>query len=145
MKKTALILVLMVAGLFVACDSTQNVTDVVGNVQLSGTYDVTAIDGNQVPANKQSLTFNALDTSINGNGGCNTFFGDYTLNAGNLSFAELATTKKMCDKATMEREEALLEALNNTGSYRIYQGTLTLYGTDQSVLLSAKKRAQNEE
>ncbi|HPF11775.1 MAG TPA: META domain-containing protein [Flavobacteriaceae bacterium] len=128
--------ILLLAG----CDETKQVIDAAGNVQLSGKYNVTEIGGSAVSENVPHIIFTALDKGIKGNTGCNSFFGKYTLDLYALSFSEIASTEMACDQPIMDVENAFLNALNQTGSYALQNGILTLYSkTDRSVLLTASK------
>ncbi len=136
--------ILISAVLFISCDETKKVIDVAGSVQLSGLYEVSSINGNQIEENKPTINFVALDKSIRGNTGCNSFFGKYTLDLYALSFAEIASTEMACDTPIMETENAFINALNNTGSYDLENSVLTLYSKiDRSVLLIAVKETNS--
>ncbi len=126
-----------------SCDETKKVIDVAGNVQLSGMYTVTNINGNPVNTSgdkKVHMSFAALDKTIRGNTGCNSFFGSYTLDLYALSFSDIGQTEMACDEPIMATENAFMQALRNTGSYSLQENILTLYSkADRSVLLTAKK------
>ena len=132
---------LLLALLFLtACDETKKVIDVAGNVQLSGTYSVSNLDGEMVSENAPSISFFALDKTVKGNTGCNNFFGNYTLDLYVLSFNGVGATEMACDEPIMSNENKFMNALTNTGSYSIQKNTLTLYSkNDRSVLLTATK------
>ncbi|MAO08238.1 MAG: hypothetical protein CL596_05960, partial [Alteromonas sp.] len=139
------ILILLTTVLFISCDETKKVIDAAGNVQLSGTYNVVTVGGETVQNNNPYITFTALDKAINGNTGCNSFFGKYTLDLYALSFMDIASTEKACDQPIMDVENAFLQALRNTGSYQIQDGVLTLYSkNDRAVLLTAQKEKNSE-
>lgn len=143
MKYALTISVLICSLLFTSCDETKRVIDAAGSVQLSGTYTVTGLNSAKIAAGDLTLGFAALDKSVNGSTGCNTFFGNYTIDYPALTFGELAVTKKACPGTTMKTETTYLEALNNVGSYGLQNGVLTLYSkTDRSVLITAKKDTQ---
>lgn len=131
-----------------SCDETKKVIDVAGNVQLSGTYTISNVGGQAVAAagdNKVYISFAGLDKTIRGNTGCNSFFGNYSLDLYALSFSDVGQTEMYCDESTMVIETKFMEALRNTGSYSIEEGVLTLYSkTDRSVLLTAKKDLNKE-
>jgi len=146
MKKIVLLFTAALFAMTTSCDETKRVLDVAGDVQLSGTYTVTQINSKASTANntdEQTLSFAALDRSIRGNTGCNTFFGNYTIDLYAITIGDLAVTKKACSASVMTQEDNLLVALNNTGSYSLQDDTLTLLSkTDRSVLLTAKKQTQ---
>ena len=140
MKK---IFVILVATFFItSCDETKKVIDVAGNVQLSGTYNVSEIGATTSFEKVPYLSFFALDKTIKGNTGCNSFFGNYTLDLYALNFSDIASTEVACDQPIMDVENAFMTALNNTGSYDIQNGVLTLYSKgDRTILLKAIKEA----
>jgi len=140
MKLFATISLVLFAFVFTGCDEAKKAIDVAGNVQLSGNYTVTNVDGTAMSATKPTITFAALSGRVSGNAGCNTYFGDYSTNVNSLTIGELAVTKKMCPKEQMVVENQFLEAMNNVGGYRIQENVLTLYAkNDQSVLITATK------
>ena len=130
--------------LFTGCDETKKVIDTAGSVQLSGNYNIVSADGKSINDEDINITFTALDKSVRGNAGCNSFFGNYSLDLYALSFSEIAATEKYCDEPTMIVERAIMDAINNTGSYTLESGTLTLLSkNDRSVLLTANKIKTN--
>jgi len=134
------ITILFAAILFAGCDETKKVIDVAGNVQLSGAYKISSINDQAISDNAPSINFVALDKSIRGNTGCNSFFGKYTLDLYALSFSEIGSTEMACDQPIMDVENAFMNALRNTGSYQLENSVLTLHSkTDRSVLLVATR------
>ncbi len=86
-----------------------------------------------------SLLLKSGDNRFHGYAGCNNYMGTYRLDPPQLSFGEIAVTRKMCVK-TMEQERQFLAALAKTVSYRIEGDALTLMGEDQHPV--ARFRAQ---
>jgi heat shock protein HslJ len=141
-------LTVMIAMIFTislgSCDETKKVIDAAGNVQISGNYSVSKIDGKTIGSNKPTISFTALDKAVNGNTGCNSFFGKYSLDLYALSFSEIASTEMACDAHIMKTENDFLQALRNTGSYSLENEVLVLYSkNDRSILLEAQ-RVKNE-
>ncbi|MDC8002605.1 META domain-containing protein [Aureisphaera galaxeae] len=138
MKKV--IAILFSIALFSSCDETKKVIDVAGNVHLTGNYTVTSIGGSEISENAPTITFVALDKTIRGNTGCNSFFGKYALDLYALTMSDIGNTEMACDQPIMDVENAFLNALRNTGSYDLENSMLTLYSkTDRSELLIARK------
>lgn len=138
MKKVIILLTSVL--LLSSCDETKKVIDTAGQVQLSGSYTVQTINGNLIDENNPTLTFNVLDKGVNGTTGCNRYFGSYSLDLYALSFSELASTEMACEEPIMTIEWDFMKALDQTGSYALSEGVLTLYSKlDRSVLLTAKK------
>jgi heat shock protein HslJ len=131
---------------FTSCDETKKVIEVAGTVQLSGNYSVMKIGGIAAKGDTISISFAALDKSVKGNTGCNSFFGNYSLDAFVLNFGDMAVTERYCDEPIMETERAFLKALNDAGSYTMKDNMLTLYSkADRSILLTAKKATIQED
>lgn len=142
MKTLATLSILIFSIIFTSCDETKKVIDVAGSVQLTGSYTVSAINGKKlVNTTNPTFTMSALDNSFRGTTGCNSVFGNYTIDLYTINFSDLAVSEKFCaEKEIMKTERDFLDALNNTGSYAMDNGVLTFYSkTDRSVLLSAKK------
>ncbi len=79
--------------------------------------------------------FIQLDTGrIKGFGGCNNYFGGYTLSGQSLRFTGVGSTKMFCQE-TMEVENKLFKAINSTNQYRITGTKLELL-QDKEVLAS---------
>lgn len=62
---------------------------------------------------------------VNGNGGCNSFFGTYTLDGTRLRFSGLGSTKMACPDLDIESE--FFEVLSKTDSYHYRNDTLQLF------------------
>lgn len=144
MKTLATVSLLLFAVFFTGCDETKKVIDVAGSVQLTGSYTVASINGKNLEnTTNPTFTLSALDNSFRGTTGCNSVFGNYTIDLYSINFGDLAVSEKMCmDKNIMNTERDFLNALNNTGTYALQNGVLTLYSkTDRSVVLTASKDA----
>lgn len=140
MKTRILLSLCIIVLAFTSCDETKKVLDTAGSVQLSGNYTVDSIDGVATNATNIIITFAALDKSVRGNTGCNSFFGNYTLDLYALSFNDIAVTEMACEEPIHSKEQKFLSALYDTGSYTYDKGVLTLFSkTDRSQLLTAKK------
>lgn len=148
MKVLASLSALIFALVFTSCDETKKVIDVAGSVQLTGNYTVSSINGAKLTSNVYpTFSLSALDNSFRGTTGCNSVFGNYTIDLYAINFSDLAVSEKFCaEKDVMRAEREFLDALNKTGSYAIQDGLLTLYSkTDRSVVLTARKDTQNKE
>ena len=141
MKNFTIAFLLCTSLVLTGCDGAKQVIDTTSNIQLSGAYTVTSVYTKNVEKNTTpTITFNALDKTVNGQTGCNSFFGTYTLNLYNLNFGEFGVSEKHCEEPIMEQERQFLDALRQTGSFTYRNGVLTLFSAlDKSVLLQARK------
>ena len=67
-----------------------------------------------------------------GNGGCNRYFGEYTLVDSNLSFGPIGSTRMACPESLMNQEQNFFAALEATRSYRLDALTDLLFFVDKS-------------
>jgi heat shock protein HslJ len=72
-------------------------------------------------------TLNIESGKLNGNSGCNNYFGELSLDAtaGNFSVKNVGSTRKACDN--MEVENNFLKMLNEADKYVVSENTLELY------------------
>ncbi|MBV6404196.1 MAG: META domain-containing protein [Flavobacteriales bacterium] len=69
---------------------------------------------------------------VNGNSGCNQFFGSYTVEGSTLKFAEMGATKMYCHD-TMELEGKFTAALHATDGFGIDGDVLRLMQGDREL------------
>jgi heat shock protein HslJ len=124
-----------------SCDETKKVLGTAGEVQLTGTYDVKMLNNNQIE-NTITIGFNPVSKQINGDAGCNSYFGGYDVTLFDLTFTDIGSTKKMCQpESVMETEQEYVSALSNVGSYRLVNRVLTLYAkSNNAIVISAEKQ-----
>lgn len=114
--------------------------------KLNGQWTVIEINGAKVSLEeKPTLIFDMENKSINGNTGCNMINGSITFDASStlrkVAFKDVASTRKMCEPATMTVEEKLLAALRKTNSFRIINSNcIALYAEPSAIDLIVLKR-----
>lgn len=72
---------------------------------IDGSWKITEIDGEKVSGVEKTpeLTFNTKENRVNGNAGCNNFFGSFTYKNGALKFADnMGATRMMCQNMKFE-------------------------------------------
>lgn len=72
------------------------------------------------------LILKSTDNRVTGNGGCNSFFGTYELqaNANRISFSKMGSTRMACLKPTVEND--FLNVLETVDNYTVKNDTLQL-------------------
>lgn len=98
------------------------ITDVTWRlVELQG-KPISRLDKNKRPI---QLRFNSKENRVNGFGGCNNFWGSYTLKDGNqISFSKMASTLMACPDLHIETE--LYRVLDRADNYTIKDNILSL-------------------
>ena len=76
----------------------------------------------------------ARNGDINGNGGCNRFFGSLKRTEAGIEVGELGSTRMACPEPIMEREAAFLHAIRNTKSVLADDSGLQLLDAANGVL-----------
>lgn len=89
-------------------------------------------------AAEQYVAFKS-DGEINGSGGCNQFFGQYTQSGETLTIGALASTKKYCADI-MEAETDFMKKLQDTRRAEATHLTLKLYDADNLQLMQLQRR-----
>ena len=89
------------------------------NPDLVGTEWVLGDLPGQVLADVRPTISFSGDGTVEGNAGCNTFSGSYTVDGSNLTFGPLASTKMACEGAKGTLETAFLGAIQATTTYEI--------------------------
>jgi copper homeostasis protein (lipoprotein) len=78
------------------------------------------------------LEFKAVNNRVHGQGGCNTFSGEFTMSDNQkISFSDMLTTRMFCPE--MQIEQAILDALKQVDSYEINNDQLILKGNSASL------------
>lgn len=87
-------------------------------------------DGCELPP---TITFE--NGKVNGNAGCNNFFGGYAEKGDELTFSKMGATMRLCGKAFMEVEGRFLAALEAT-RFAVREGdSMTLLDADKKPLI----------
>ncbi|MEM0519616.1 MULTISPECIES: META domain-containing protein [Aequorivita] len=153
MKFQFLAIVLASFSLF-SCGTTQNnaminTTESTSENTITETHWVLeTLGGEKIDAfkygNPIGFKLNDKENRINGFSGCNSFFGNYSLEAGNrISFSSLGATKMAC--LTLAFNEAdLLEVFNLADNYSISGDKLSLNVGKRAPLAVFKKATETE-
>lgn len=72
------------------------------------------------------MQFQKKENKLDGNAGCNNFFGSYTVNNGEIKLGPLARTRMFCE-LQMEIEENFIKALEQTNRYEVKDNYLYLF------------------
>ncbi|WGH75138.1 META domain-containing protein [Tenacibaculum tangerinum] len=110
------------------------------NMTIHDIWVAVAINGG--PLNRMvkapRLEVNLTDMRVMGNDGCNDFSGAIkSIDAQSITIAQIAKTEKMCIK--MEVPSSFHKALNNISSYKVEEGKLMFYDTNNNEVLKFLK------
>ncbi len=75
-----------------------------------------------------------------GQGGCNSFTGHYTVDGATLAIGPLASTRRACPPAQMEQESKFFSGLEASKSYRIEDDKLVLLDDAGATLMTLHKQ-----
>lgn len=89
-----------------------------------------------------TATARFADGQVTGNGGCNSFTGDYTVDGNTLEVRQGATTLRACPGDRSDVEGAYFTALQRVAAYRADPTTLMLVDANDDVLLTFVEAAQ---
>jgi heat shock protein HslJ len=76
-----------------------------------------------------SITANFDSGEINGNAGCNSYFGGYQIDGENIAFGQIGMTEMYCSdpEGIMEQEDFYLGALADAQRYEIADGRMAIF------------------
>ena len=117
------------------------------NQGLSGSsWEVVAYNNSQeavinvIPESQLTISF-AEDGQINGNAGCNDYFGAYEVIGENISLGPIGMTEKAClePEGVMEQEMLFLAALETAATYRVEGSTMEMSSADGASVASFQR------
>ena len=107
-----------------------------GGVGMTGTtWRPTIVGSEELPADSGMFVQFAVDGSIKGNGGCNSFFGSLQKSGDGIVVGELGSSRMACPGKIMDREMAFMQALQNAVVFETGDDRLQLID-DAGVLLA---------
>jgi len=131
--KTLLAVVAVIFGIMVSCKSTDK-----NSLGPQGSFEVQSVKRDSVADKGMTLNFNAENGQINGKGVCNSYSSTYVVSGNNIKFSPSMSTKMMCPEGTT-LEYNFFQALLKASSYNLKRGRLTLFDTNEEVLLTASE------
>ncbi len=115
---------------------------------LNGYWNIIEVDGSRIKLDESpTAVLDITARKLTGNAGCNLMNGaieyDATTVNNGLRFSGVATTRRMCDPATMQVERNILQALEKVDAFRIIDSNrIGLYQipSDQNLLVLERKQ-----
>lgn len=132
MDKAILLKLIFLMSVFtmISCSSS-NITNT--NAPLENTrWILKSLNGSKITQGTKEvyIEFKSAENRVNGNGGCNNYFGSYTKNGSSLKIGPVARTEMFCE-GKMDVENALVTGLEKTIKYKVRLNTLELYDADK--------------
>lgn len=124
-----------------SCDSSKKVIENSKKMQepLSGTYYITQLEETDVSAYKLVITFDETSNKVTGFAGCNSFFGNYTIENNTITFGNIASSKKLCRGEASNTERQFLKSLNSVNLFTAVETTISFSENDNILIKGIKK------
>lgn len=138
-EKRNVLMLISVAGLFLLAILVYAV--IVSGNKIDGsswTLDRFVVDGDEVAVIEgTTLSISFDDGTVQGNGGCNNFFGAYESDGDSMSMGDLGSTRRFCNDpaGTSDQETAYFTQLGGTSGFRIEGGKLILSDDSTDLLV----------
>lgn len=84
-----------------------------------------------LPDVNATLSFDS-EKHLGGNVGCNSFGGEYTLNAKQITFGPIISTMMACEEMRMKQEQGVLRVLSGTANINLDNDRLMITSADGS-------------
>jgi len=135
--KNKLYLLMILIGLLAASCSALNPA---GAKELNGTEWQLLYIRKSTPIAGRPITISFEDGQVNGSSGCNSYFGEYSVKANEISFGPLASTEMACmdPEGIMDQEYEYLTFLSEVVTYSIEGDQLILKKKGQDQLTFQK-------
>jgi len=93
---------------------------------------------------RSTITAHFQANTVTGIAGCNNYNASYQASRNKLSFGSVAATKKICNTplGIMQQENAFLNALNSTTSYKLKSNSLEMTDSRGNTLLVFRKATE---
>ena len=105
---------------------------------LSGhIWEVVSINDYELKGALPWITFELEEGTVNGNAGCNNFFGGVEVNGTNLSFSSLGATRMMCEDMT--NEDLFFNSVQETFKFKFENSELLFLDENEATLLRLRK------
>jgi heat shock protein HslJ len=120
-----------------SCGQAKQVTVKSNTVSLFGTYwKLVELNGTEpgLTSREPHLVLNQSENKVNGNGGCNSFFGSFQHSENSIAFSNIGSTKMACPGLPVENE--FFKTLQQVTKYRMKGDSLLL--DDASAITVAK-------
>lgn len=130
MKKVILFAIISI---LVGCQS-QN------NLILNNQWKLVELNGKSLLNEKVdiTLTLSASNHQVNGNGGCNRYFGSYKLDGNSIEISNIGSTKMFCME-TANIEDEFFNTLKDKSDIKVTGSQLTFSKEGKTVLIFQKK------
>lgn len=97
-------------------------------------YRLSKIDNTNINAkNAPTVTFH--EEKVTGNGGCNHYFGNYSIDEQKISIGGLGRTMMACEQTIMQAEDRFLKLLENAATIKNEDAKITIITSDGATLL----------
>ena len=81
----------------------------------------------EIPKTMKEVFIQFNEKQVNGQSGCNNYFGGYQMKGDKLSFEKLGSTMMACGEESMVVERQFHDMLEKVTNYKIQQGVLSFY------------------
>ncbi|MCI0516958.1 MAG: META domain-containing protein [Woeseiaceae bacterium] len=114
----AFFLLLLAAVAFFTLKHLKPIADSNADTPLAGTdWRPVSIGDRIVPGDTRLHLRFEVDGKLNGNGGCNSFFGTYTLDGSDMDIGPIGATRMACPEPQMDLEARFFHALESAESF----------------------------
>jgi heat shock protein HslJ len=127
----AIVLISLTAFAGISCTDEGNAAKLEGVTWVLKSYGDPGALQAAIPGHEPTLTFDKETKTFQGNGGVNSYGGDYKLDGSKLTISGLVhTLMASTDQALNIQEMTFFNTLNSAESYKISGGELTITGSE---------------
>ena len=106
-----------------------------GGAELTGiSWRPLSVGDQAIPEDSGLFIRFEVDGSINGHGGCNSFFGSLEQSPSGIAVGQLGSTRMLCSAEIMRRETAFMSAVQKTRDFKYGVGGMSMLDEEGNVL-----------
>lgn len=121
-----------------SCNSTKST--IMNIDDLTGSYTIKTLNNKEVKTVVPKFSLNGADNAINGNTGCNSFFGSFDIEKNHIQLSQMGVSEMYCEEnGVMELERTFLDALHNAKSFELKDNILIFYSETGIKVLEAAR------
>jgi heat shock protein HslJ len=136
MKAIKLFLVILISILFSYCSSGNKVTDpLINDIWILEFIKGVEFNPKAEGVQRPTIEIHLKENKVVGNTGCNNMNGKVDIEEDQITFSDIATTKKFCPESI---EQEFLIALGMVNNYKIEKMELHLFQDDDELLIFHK-------
>lgn len=107
---------------------------------LNNSYQIIQLNQEDISSFGLSISFNDSTKQVSGFGGCNRYFGSYSIDGKSLNFSEMGITKILCQEDKNTIESSFFKALRKANTILFNDSGFSIFQNKRLLLVAEKEQ-----